>query len=79
MHPADYYGNSVHFFMIQQPHAGLSVTSYIVVETFPPPSAENSMSRENASKLIAEHQGLGEGDAGQHVFESRLIINSAEM
>ena len=67
--------------MIQQSHSELSVNSYSVVETSSasPPPAESSIPWETAAKIIAEHQGPDERDACQYVFESPLIVKSADV
>lgn len=76
---SDYFGNTVHVFMVQHPHNELSMSATSIVETFPPrlPAPETTMAWEEVALRLAAHRHPGELEASQFVFASPLItVNS---
>ena len=71
----DYYGNTVAFFTVQQPHHELKVTSESRVELAPPPAlaAEDSAPWEEVRELAFEHRLTEAGRAMEFAFDSPLV------
>ncbi len=78
----DYYGNTVHVFMVQHPHNELTMSATSIVNTSPPiiPTAEATVPYEIAAQRLAERRTLFELDASQFAFASPLVtVNAAAM
>ncbi len=76
----DYYGNTVHVFMVQHPHNELIMSATSIVKTSPPiiPAAEATVPFEIVAQRLAERRTQVELDAAQFVFASPLVtINAA--
>jgi len=72
---SDYFGNSVHVFMIQHPHNELSMSATSIVRTFSPelPTPEATMAWEEVAQRLAVRRQPVELEAAQFVFASPLI------
>ena len=68
----DYFGNHVHVFMVQHPHAELAMTATSLVETFIPivPAADTTPAWEDVARQLARHALPEELEAYQFVFAS---------
>jgi len=75
----DYFGNDVRAFMVQHPHAELSMTAISEVDTSPsnPPAAESTPPWEAVAHQLASHTLSEELAAYQFIFASPLTTVSA--
>lgn len=75
----DYFGNHVQVFMVQHPHAELSMTATSLVDTFPAtvPAADSTPAWEAVVRQLAIHDLPGELEACQFIFTSPLTTVSA--
>ena len=75
----DYFGNHVRAFMVQHPHAELSMTATSHVDTSPsnPPAVESTPSWEAVARQLASHALPQELAAYQFIFASPLTTVSA--
>ncbi len=71
----DYFGNTVHIFMVQHPHTELSMTAESVVETIPPviPMSTATPPWESAAREFASGIDSETLDAVQFVFPSPMV------
>ena len=71
----DYYGNYVRSFMVQRPHAELSMSATSLVETLPStiPAADATPAWETVVRRLAVHDRPGDLEAYQFVFASPLV------
>jgi transglutaminase-like putative cysteine protease len=76
----DYFGNTVHVFMVQHPHNELAMSATSIVRTSRPitPAPETTIAWENVVQRLAAHQQSIELEASQFVFASPMItVNSS--
>lgn len=75
----DYFGNTVHVFMVQHPHNDLFMSATSIVRTSRPftPPPETTVPWETVALRLAAHKQSIELEASQFVFASPLItVNS---
>ena len=74
----DYFGNTVHIFMVQHPHRELAVTATSLVETVSPatPGPEQTAPWETAVQRLATHAEPGLLAPYQFIFASPLVALS---
>lgn len=76
----DYFGNTVHIFMVQHPHDQLAISAVSTVRTSKPapPGPAAALPWERAVQQIRSHQQATELDAYQFIFASPLVTIPAE-
>ncbi len=76
----DYFGNTVHIFMVQHPHDQLAISAVSTVRTSKPapPGPAAALPWERAVQQIRSHQQANELDAYQFIFASPLVTIPAE-
>lgn len=77
----DFFGNTVHVFMVQQPHTQLAMTAVSRVETLPadPPAPDRTPSWEAVARRLTAHALPEELEAYQFVFASPLVAVSPDV
>jgi transglutaminase-like putative cysteine protease len=77
----DYFGNTVHIFMVQQPHRELAVTTTSLVETHCPatPAPDHTLPWEAAVQRLTQHAEPALLAPYQFVFASPLIALSPDI
>jgi transglutaminase-like putative cysteine protease len=75
----DYFGNTVHVFMVQHPHNELTMSATSIVKTSRPgiPTAEATVPYETAVQRLVERKQSIELEASQFVFASPLVTITA--
>lgn len=75
----DYFGNTVHVFMVQHPHNELVMAATSIVKTSPPivAAAEATVAYELVAQRLAGRSTQVELDASQFVFASPLVTVNA--
>jgi transglutaminase-like putative cysteine protease len=76
---SDYFGNSAHVFMVQQPHAELAVTaaSFVAVAAPATPAPAATAGWETVARRLAACRQPADLDAYQFVFASPLVTVSS--
>lgn len=71
----DYFGNTVHVFMVQHPHNELAMSATSIVSTSPPliPALDSTEPWETVALRLATHEQPIELEASQFVFASPLV------
>lgn len=71
----DYFGNTVHIFMVQHPHNKLAMSATSIVLTRPPsiPAPDTTLSWESAVQRLTARRTPFELEASQFVFASPMV------
>lgn len=75
----DFFGNTIHNFMIEQPHKELEIKSELVVHKFQSHLPEKNQTWEEARSIIIERNNLADLDAQKYLYPSAYVKLTSDL